>query len=117
MNIKKNLFLLSMAIPTFITGCSNPMTWADDYMTQKANFLFEQEGYTLTDNTECKFLSQKKGNYKSYVICTGTTDNGSPISLKGGQLRHSDRHGNKERYIGKISGRKVFVNHGYGFDN
>ncbi len=37
---KAPIFLLSMAIPTFITGCSNPMTWADDYMTQKSQFPF-----------------------------------------------------------------------------
>ena len=115
MNIKQHLFLLSIAIPTFITGCSSPMTWADSYMTQKANFLFEQQGYTLADNIKCELSPQNKGKYKSYIRCNGTTDNGRPISLKGGQLRHPDRHGYKQHYIGKVSGRKVFVDHGDGF--
>ena len=75
-----------------LSGCSNPIEWAEGFLAEKVK-------------------------YKTFVDCSGSTADGRVATYAGGKLKHADKEGHEDFYIGKINGKKVLVSHGDGLEH
>ena len=100
-----------------LSGCSNPIEWTEGFLAEKVDQLFEMEGYPMANDMKCKLSPKGKGKYKTFVDCSGSTADGRVATYAGGKLKHADKEGHEDFYIGKINGKKVLVSHGDGLEH